>query len=137
MDVVFGGQVRLLGYDQGQPLTPGGAIPVTLYWQPARQIDRRYKYILRLVAPDGETLSTTEREPYNGGLPTPAWPAGSTIMEYSEIPPPARRQQDKSRLVLQMYDAETLEKLPVTSVSGAEMGQDAHTVVLPVAPPSP
>ena len=26
------------GYDLGQPLVPGGAIPVTLYWQPAGQI---------------------------------------------------------------------------------------------------
>jgi hypothetical protein len=137
VDVVFGGQVRLIGYDLGRPLLPGGAIPVTLYWQPTSQIGRRTKYILRLVASNGETLSTTEREPYNGTLPTPTWPAGSTIMEYTEIPPPARQQQDKTRLVLQMYDAETLEKLPVTGVSGAEMGQDAHTVLLPVAPPSP
>ena len=137
VDAVFGGQVRLLGYDLGQPLAPDGAIPVTLYWQPASQISRRYKYILRLVASDGEALSTTEREPYNGALPTSAWPAGSTIMEYTEIPPPARHQRDKSRLVLQMYDAETLEKLPVTSASGAEVGQDAHTVVLPAAPPAP
>jgi mannosyltransferase len=137
LDAVFSGQVRLIGYDLGRPLLPDGAIPVTLYWQSTSQIGRRYKYILRLVASNGETLSTTEREPYNGALPTPAWPAGSTIMEYTEVPPPARQQRDKTRLVLQMYDAETLEKLPVTSVSGAEMGQDAQTVVLPVAPPSP
>jgi len=137
LDAVFGGQVRLIGYDLGQPLLPDGALPVTLYWQPTSQIGRRYKYILRLVASNGKTLSTTEREPYNGALPTPAWPAGSTVMEYTEVPPPAHQQQDKTRLVLQMYDAETLEKLPVTSVSGAEMGQDTHTVVLPVAPPSP
>jgi len=137
LDAVFGGQVRLIGYDLGRPLLPDGAIPVTLYWQPTSQIGRRTKYILRLVASNGETLSTTEREPYNGTLPTPAWPAGSTIMEYTEVPPPARQRQDKTRLALQMYDAETLEKLLVTSVSGAEMGQDAHTIVLPVAPPSP
>ena len=137
LDAVFGGQVRLLGYDLGQPLASGGAIPVTLYWQPMSQTNRRYKYILRLVTSDGETLSTTEREPYNGTLPIPAWPAGSTIMEYTELPPPARQQPDRARLVLQMYDAETLDKLPVTSASGAEIGQDAHTVVLPVSPPSP
>ena len=137
LDAVFGGQVRLIGYDLGQPLLPDGPLPVTLYWQPVSQIGRRYKYILRLVSPHGETLSTTEREPYNGALPTPGWPVGATIMEYSEIPPGVRQRGEKTRLVLQMYDAETLEKLPVTSVSGAEMGQDAQTVVLPVAPPSP
>jgi mannosyltransferase len=136
LDAVFGGQVRLIGYDLGRPLLPDGAIPVTLYWQPTSQLDRRYKYILRLVSQDGETLSTTEREPYNSALPTPAWPAGSTIVEYTEVPSPVP-QPDKTRLVLQMYDAETLEKLPVINVSGAEMGQDAHTVVLPAAPPSP
>ncbi|MCU0500149.1 MAG: glycosyltransferase family 39 protein [Anaerolineae bacterium] len=137
VDAVFGGEARLLGYDLGQALAPDGAIPVTLYWQPVSQISRRYKYILRLIAADGEALSTTEREPYNGALPTTAWPLGSTIMEYTEIPPPARQQWDKSRLVLQMYDAETLEKLPVTGVSGAAAGQGVHTVVLPAAPPAP
>jgi hypothetical protein len=137
LDAVFGEQVRLIGYDLGRPLLPDSAIPVTLYWQPTSQIGRRYKYILHLVAEDGETLSTTEREPYNGALSTPMWPAGATIMEYSELPPVARQQQGTLRLVLQIYDAETLEKLPVTSVSGAEMGQNPYTLVFPVAPPSP
>ncbi len=129
LDVVFGGQVRLIGYDLEQPLTPGSAIPVTLYWQPASQISRRYKYILRLIAENGETLAITEREPYNSALPTAAWPAGSTIVEYTEIPP--AQHSNVTRLALQMYDAETLEKLPITGLSGALQGSDATTVILP------
>ena len=36
----------------GKPLAPDGSIPITLYWQPAQAMDRRYKYILRLLAED-------------------------------------------------------------------------------------
>jgi len=139
-DVIFGGQVRLVGYEMGRPVMGEGAIPVTLYWQPVAPISRRYKYILRLVAVgDGvapRTLSLTETEPYNGLLPTTTWPAGSTIVEYTGVLSPAEADFTALRLALQVqvYDAETLEKLPVMRSSGVEAGEDPYTVILSHAP---
>ena len=34
VNAVFGGQIRLVGYDLGERLLPGSAVPLTLYWQP-------------------------------------------------------------------------------------------------------
>jgi 4-amino-4-deoxy-L-arabinose transferase-like glycosyltransferase len=136
-DVVFDGRVRLRGYEVGQPLTPESPIPITLYWQPVQPMDRRYKYVLRLQSDDNasgtKTLSITEREPYDSSLPTTQWPSGQTILEYTSLPPvPRDRTADKQlHLALQVYDAETLAKLPVTQADGAEVSDDGLTLLLP------
>jgi hypothetical protein len=140
LDVSFGDRVRLLGYDVGEPLIPGSATPVTLYWQATEPLARRYKYILRLdeIASDGtiRAVKSTEREPYDGALPTTAWPAGQVIVEYSEVGTPAGWNQtpERYRLVLQMYDAETLAKLPVAAHGDVPTAPDGETLVLPNLP---
>ena len=137
MTAVFGGKIRLDGYDIGEPLTATSATPVTLYWQPLQEIDRRYKYILQLVsvAEDGslQTLARTEHEPYRGSLPTIWWKPGPEIYEYSDLPPAAPFDGPASslRLAMQMYDAETLEKLPVTGMPEGAALADKYTVLMP------
>ena len=134
---VFGGKIRLDGYDIGEPLTATSATPVTLYWQPLQDIDRRYKYILQLVsvAEDGSlhTLARTEHEPYRGSLPTTWWKPGPEIYEYSGLPPAAPLDGPASslRLAMQMYDAETLEKLPVNGTPEGAALADEYTVLMP------
>jgi hypothetical protein len=137
VDASFGDQVRLLGYDVGRPLMPGAAVPLTLYWQALQPLAKHYKYILRLeeVAADetARTVDIIEREPYDGTLPTTAWPPGQVVVEYAEVGAPTdwTRTPDRYRLVLQMYDADTLTKLPVTASGDASRSPDAETLVLP------
>lgn len=137
---VFGDLVRLDGYDVGAPLTAGSATPITLYWQPLQKIDRRFKYALRLVsvAEDGslQTLSTAEHEPYDGLLPTTWWEPGPEIYEYTGLPQAETPAVAPSslRLAMQMYDAETLEKLPVTGTREGSALVDAFTVLMPFEP---
>ena len=139
-DVVWGDRIRFVGYDLGQPLAPGRSLPVTLYWQAMMPLDRRYKYILRLEAdcaePGKQVLALTEREPYDTGLPTTTWPPGSTIVEYSGVtlPEPGLSGGQPECLTLQVYDAETQEKLPVSRAEGATQASDGLTVILPYAP---
>jgi hypothetical protein len=149
-----GEQIRLAGYDVGagaheglQPmLYEGIALPVTLYWQTLQETDRRYKYILRLARVDngdapqiGEVMSLTEREPYDGAIPTIFWAPGQTIAEMTELPPPGwnaawnavRENPAHFRLALEVYDGETLEKLPVTATEGAAQAA-GEVVLLPI-----
>lgn len=133
LDVIFADQVRLAGYQIGRPLAPGSAMPVTLYWQALRPIERRYKYILRLVASgQQEVISITEREPYDGALPTTQWQPGKTVIEYSGVTSPDHPKDEPGCcfLTVQMYDAETLEKLPITRSAGAPIGEDGQTLIL-------
>ena len=136
-DATFGNALALRGYEVGQPFEPGRAVPITLYWQVAEQPDRRYKYILRWIVrgDDGveRSLATTEKEPYDGLLPTSVWKPGSTIREYTSILPPADLGPGTSYLSLQMYDAETLQKLPVKSTMDASTVVADDALILPVA----
>ena len=94
-DIVFGGPigetVRLHGYDVAYPPHTDLALPLTLYWEAAAPMDRRYKYQVQLVEllDDGsqQVLSTLEQEPYMGAIPTLYWDPGKIIVEYTELPP--------------------------------------------------
>lgn len=137
LDVTFGGQIRLAGLEQGPLFTPALATPVTLYWQAVEKRDDRLKYVLRLVGPGPsgaeEVLAVTEREPYDGLIPTNLWDPGKTILEYSELPPLGQEwPQGQYRLALQVYHADTLEKLPAAATGpGVEVDPDGVTVWLP------
>lgn len=135
LKAVFAGEVVLRGYRLEQPLWPGATTPVTLYWQAQLPIERRYKYILRLEAvadPAAGVLAITEREPFDGAIPTSFWRPGVTIAEPSDLPVPVQTavMSGCCRLVLQMYDAETLQKLPLTAVTGAASSDDRLTLIL-------
>jgi 4-amino-4-deoxy-L-arabinose transferase-like glycosyltransferase len=136
-DVTFANGISLRGYEMGQPFEPGRAVPVTLYWQVAEQPGRRYKYVLRWVVrgEDGveHVLATTEKEPYDGLLPTTMWTPGIMIREYTALLPPAHSIPGESYLSLQMYDGETLEKSPVRSAAGVRTA-DSETLILPIEP---
>lgn len=145
LDAAFGDLIGLAGIEIGRPYLDDLALPVTLYWQAMQPIPDHYKYVLRLVeVADGATvadLSLTEREPYDGAIPTIYWGPGQVIVEYSELPPTAwprpitPDEAARYRIAVQVYRADTLEKLPVTQVSsGAEIGADGQTLLLPYPP---
>lgn len=147
LDVVFGEQIRLIGYDVGTPIVPESAIPVTLYWRTGSQTDVHYKYILQLTEtlPDGSVrvLATTEREPYEGAIATVFWHPQQTIVEYTELPGfderAAAEPGNAQQIRIQLYRADTLEKQPITSAQldeapGGTVGPDGVTLVLPYVP---
>ncbi len=136
--VTFGEQIRLVGYDLAQPIGPTNALPITLYWQINEKTDQRYKYILRLSemadTTPGIEVALTEREPYDGVIPTSVWDPGKTIIEYSELPLKTRPFDVRKRyqLTLQLYHADTFEKLPVTAHDPAITLVDEQTILLPL-----
>ncbi|MCB0132606.1 MAG: glycosyltransferase family 39 protein [Caldilineaceae bacterium] len=138
VNAIFGDQIELAGYFVGRPLTNDSTTPVTLYWDPQQTIDRRYKYVLQLEMADEagtwQRVAVTEREPYDGYLPTIWWSPGPVIYEYSElnIPHDVIHADDDLRLTLQLYDADTLEKLPITAPGNGLVAEDGTTLIMPV-----
>lgn len=137
MTAEYGNLVRLAGYSLDPVIDEKLPAQLRLYWQVLEKPQRRYKYIVQLVeqAPDGSTqvLSSLEREPYEGDIPTLYWDPGKTILEYVEFPVPSQPPAEGSQryLTFQMYDAETLEKLPVTKAADGAVRMDDTTVRLP------
>jgi hypothetical protein len=129
----YGDLIQVVGLEVGEPVADDLGIPVTIYWQTLAPTPDHYKYILTLeeVMPDGTTrvLSLTEREPYEGAIPTIYWQPDQTIVEYSELPSPreggwprpqSAEEAARYRVALQVYRADTLQKLPVTRTEGIE-----------------
>jgi len=140
--VQFGDNIRLAGYTMTPDSFDALPTPVTLYWQVDETPDRRYKYILELLRAEGETtgdetlfetLGSTEREPYEGDIPTTFWDPDRTIIEFVEMKhAPFNPATDRLYLALQLYDAETLEKVPVTDAAGLQTDMDGQRVLLPL-----
>jgi 4-amino-4-deoxy-L-arabinose transferase-like glycosyltransferase len=132
---VFGDLIQVVGLEVGEPVRDDLGLPVTIYWQTLAPTPDHYKYLLTLeeVLPDGSTrvLALTEREPYDGAIPTIYWQPGQTIVEYSELPrtvwprPQSAEEAARYRISLQVYRADTLEKLPVTHAKGVEAAAES------------
>ena len=142
VDVRFGDEIHLVGYDIGAPLTPESAWPITLYWQVDAKPTIHYKYILQLVEqqPDGafKVISQMEQEPYNGAIPTIWWDPGKTIVEYTNLPPMTppliKWESGRYQLALQLYLADSLEKVPVRDHEPWPVAENNLTVYLPFTP---
>lgn len=124
----FGDAIELAGYRVSAPLWPGGTIPVTYYWRGLRPLDVRYKYIAGL---ESQTAPRTEREFYDGFLPSLWWTPGTLIVEESGI----RREEagwgENGVLSLQLYAADSLTKLPVVATPAGAIADDGLSLKLP------
>ena len=131
----FGNTIGLEGYKAGRPLWPGAAIPITYYWRGLRPLDERYKYIAGLEPGNGEPphvlFPPTEREFYDGFLPSLWWTPGMLIVEESEVHGVSVTSTGEATLSLQIYSAQTLEKLPLVASEAGEIGTDGFSLNLP------
>ncbi len=143
VNVRFGEEIRLVGYDSAAGLTPESALPITLYWQVERKPALHYKYILQLVEiqADGSlrVISQLEQEPYNGAIPTTWWDPGKTIVEYTNVPPVTSPliagEPGRYQLAVQLYHADSLEKVIVLETDERPVSADGYVVYLPFALP--
>ena len=148
--ITFADQIHLIGIEVGQPITPQNHTPITLYWQIANKTDQRYKYILRAEElADGQWVEVmqSEREPFEGWIPTDLWYPGQTFVEDSDLPPvlsstgagPLHQglKDGRYRLTLELYNADTLQKLPITQAEGGAKVEGGTRLILPSLIPNP
>ncbi len=143
VNVRFGEEIRLLGYDSAPGLTPESALPITLYWQVEQKPTRHYKYILQLLETQADgsqrVISQLEQEPYNGAIPTIWWDPGKTIVEYTNVPPVTSPltpgESGRYQLAVQLYYADSLEKVPVQETDDRPVSDDGFVVYLPFTLP--
>jgi len=131
----FGDAIELAGYQAGPPLWPGAVVPVTFYWRGLRPLETRYKYIAGLEPlPDAASvppLPPTEREFYDGYLPSLWWTPGTLIVEESGIRGERAVLGEEATLSLQLYAADTLAKLPVVTTGAGVVSEDGLSLQLP------
>ncbi len=135
VNAIFGGQIRLLGYDLGERLLPGSAVPLTLYWQPETRAPHRYQYRFNLIRDgDSKQVAVTDSQPNFGCRPTDTWKPGSTVVDYVTVRAPAGVAGDKYHLTLSVYEPESLARLQVEAAGSLTTLENGQVLVLPSLP---
>jgi len=82
LEVNYEGEMRLLGYDiEERVIRPGEFLPITLYWQSLKVMERDYTVYLKLFGPDNEVIGQTDTYPGLGSYPTTFWQEGDIIKD--------------------------------------------------------
>ncbi|MFQ6001033.1 MAG: ArnT family glycosyltransferase [Anaerolineae bacterium] len=82
LGVNYGGEIRLLGYDiEERVIRPGEFLPITLYWQSLKVMERDYTVYLKLFGPHNEVIGQIDTYPGLGSYPTTFWQEGDIIKD--------------------------------------------------------
>lgn len=111
-DAVFGGAIRLLGWDL-EDAGPTG-LRLTLHWQAVGPIERDYTVFTHLLAPDGAIAAQHDRPPLGGAQPTSGWLPGEVISDHYTLQP-TRPIEGPLRVEVGWYDPATGARLRLAS----------------------
>jgi hypothetical protein len=135
LDISFGGEVRLLGYDMApvkceaaetvgkQPALQSGGedgcwLELVLYWRAEQEIEVDYTVFVHVVGGDGQILAQRDAPPDNGAYPTSRWAAGEVVADSVRVPLPSDLPGGLREVMVGMYDPDTAQRLPVWDDEG-------------------
>jgi 4-amino-4-deoxy-L-arabinose transferase-like glycosyltransferase len=113
-NVPFGPFARLVGYDVSIPeggVAPGGAVPLTLYWQALGTAERPYTVFVHLLDPSGAVRGYGDGEPGQGRFPTTGWLQGEYLADFHDVTVEPDALPGNYRLAIGLYDPETGQRL--------------------------
>jgi len=121
LDVSFGGQMRLLGYDLRHDK---GEQRLGLHWQALQQMEGDYRVFVHLFDPATEEIvAQDDAIPRQNQYPTSWWAEGEVVSDEITISlrdlPPGRY-----RLALGVYDPQTMDRLAAVGPDGAPVAND-------------
>ncbi|MGQ9502537.1 MAG: glycosyltransferase family 39 protein [Anaerolineae bacterium] len=119
VEVLFGDNIRLLGYDHPTISKAEREILVRLYWQTSAPIEDSYIVFLHLVDASNVIVAQIDTIPGGGNAPTTGWIVGEVITDELRLPLPASLPAGSYRLILGMYHAMSGMRLPVLGQSAA------------------
>jgi hypothetical protein len=109
-----GDAIRLLGYDLPMTkLSPGSALPLTLYWQAEAVTMHRYVVFVHVLDSSGQIVAQTDTPPLQGARPTTGWLPGEVLTDPYTLTLPAELRAGEYTVESGLYDVLTLERLPV------------------------
>jgi hypothetical protein len=132
LDVSFGGQMRLLGYDLAREK---GELRLRLHWQALRQIEGDYKVFVHLFDPATEEIvAQDDAMPRQNQYPTSWWAEGEVVSDeiaisLKDVPP------GRYRLALGVYDPQTVDRLAAIGPEGTPVANDRIVLDEVVAAP--
>jgi hypothetical protein len=89
-----------------------------LYWQAERMPERNWKVFVHVIGPDGAIYAQADAEPQGFSRPAQSWQVGEVVPDDYRLEIDGTAPAGAYSIVVGMYDAETMERLPV--VRGAD-----------------
>jgi len=136
LNVEFGGQIRLLGYELNRDtLRPGEVLPLRLFWQAVRPVERDYTIFVHLLGAEDLVIAQRDSQPVLGSYPTSRWQPGQVVSDLYLIGLPATAYApDEVQVEVGLYLPETGQRLPVQSAEGEALGDNIRFGRLEVQP---
>lgn len=136
-DLVFGGQVRLLGtrVDRAR-VRPGEELRVKACWKGLEPIEEDYTVFVHLVGPETRRVAERHTYPGLGRFPTSLWPPSRAVCDVYRMPVAEWAEAPlRYRLIVGLFDATTGARLPAVNAQGApsEPPVVGHVVVAPAS----
>jgi hypothetical protein len=118
----WGNQIQLRGYSVHSSVASDGMydIAVTMFWQITRPPQKDYTFFLHWRDESNTNLEQIDFRPYDGLMPTMQWLPGEIIRETRTLHVPMPDSGKTYKLVIGIYDLETLERLPLENDSSHE-----------------
>ncbi|HHN93272.1 MAG TPA: hypothetical protein ENK17_00745, partial [Anaerolineae bacterium] len=105
LDLTLGEVLHLRGFDLDRAqATPGGTLPLTLYWQADGPADLDYTVFVHLVGPDGAVHGQVDRPPGGGAAPTSSLAPGQVIVDALTLPVAGDAPPGVYRIAVGLYD---------------------------------
>jgi hypothetical protein len=118
-EATLGGYVRFLGYDlDDEPVHPGDAVTLTLYWQCLSEMHASYTVFTHLLNAQGDLVAQRDQVPGEGAFPTTGWRTGEVITDPYHILLPQDLSSGTYHVGIGMYELATGMRLHLSEGGG-------------------
>lgn len=120
------GRIELHGYDlEGDVLTPGATVPLTLYWRATEDaLPDNYHVFVHVVREGEPPTAQDDGPPLNGFRPTSSWRGGEVFVDERSLLIPEEDAAGVYGLYVGLYRPDTGERLPAF-LDGQRVENDA------------
>lgn len=124
LEAVFGGVLELLGVRTSQAapamVRAGQSVALELVWRAAATPERSYKVSLQLVDEAGRIAAQHDAVPAGWARPTTGWLPGEVVLDRHELLLPDDLAPGPHRLLVVVYDPDSLARLPAAGADTAD-----------------
>ncbi|MFB0535942.1 MAG: hypothetical protein ACETWR_13290 [Anaerolineae bacterium] len=121
---LLSGKIELVGYEvEEEPMRPGGALELTLYWRARAEIEESYIVFTHLLDGEGKVQGQRDGIPVEGMYPTSSWLAGQVVEDKHRIPISDTAPAGSYRIAVGMYELDSLERLEAVDAEGNPLSE--------------
>lgn len=128
IDVTYGQQIKMMGFDLPETVRAGQPFTATLYWEALTPDGNDYTVFVHLADDSGNLVTQGDSPPQANWYPTSIWTAGEQIRDPHKLLPPGDTAGGRYRVTVGLYDLDTGARLPAINADGGRWLDDGVLV---------